>query len=155
MKYEDVKSWLARLVSGNPHFVIGMNNPDGPYMFRWYLIPRNHYLNLYLHKFLRDDDDRALHDHPWWFVSIIIHGRYSEIIPPGEEIKRHRFSIAFRPAIWRHRVILKTKTVWSIVLTGPKIRTWGFWCPQGFVRWQDFTAPNATGKSGEIGRGCE
>lgn len=53
-------NWLKVLLSGKPHFVIG--NADNPYMLRWFILPRNRLFNIYLHKFLRDDDDRALHD---------------------------------------------------------------------------------------------
>lgn len=60
-----------------PNFVIG--RPEDPYLLRWFLVPRNRFLNVYLHKFLRDDDDRALHDHPWWFVSVVLKGTYREV----------------------------------------------------------------------------
>ena len=68
-----------------PDFVVGADNPEGAYLNRWYITPwRGWYQhvpemqrtrwqrlamgfarllpNLYLHQFLRDDDDRALHD---------------------------------------------------------------------------------------------
>ena len=63
MKWADItlvalgRDWFKTLISGKPHFVIG--GADDPYMLRWYLIPRNRRFNIYLHKFLRDDDDRA------------------------------------------------------------------------------------------------
>jgi hypothetical protein len=40
-----------------PDQVIG--GRERPYMLRWYLIPRNRFCNIYLHHFLRSDDDRA------------------------------------------------------------------------------------------------
>ena len=54
-------NWFKTLCSGRPHFLI--SDQADPYLHRWYVIPRNRFLNLYLHKFLRDDEDRALHDH--------------------------------------------------------------------------------------------
>lgn len=45
-----------------PDVVIG--GDASPYMRRWWVIPRNRRFNVYLHHFLRSDDDRALHDHP-------------------------------------------------------------------------------------------
>ncbi|SID67872.1 Protein of uncharacterised function (DUF550) [Mycobacteroides abscessus subsp. abscessus] len=66
-----LRKWL-RL---EPHQPIGAEG-EAPYLLRWYVIPRNRWLNIYLHKFLRDDDDRALHDHPWWFVSLMLWGQY-------------------------------------------------------------------------------
>lgn len=150
----------------DPDFIIGPN--DNPYLLRWYLWPKNRFCNLYLHKFLRSDDDRALHDHPWWFISILLRGSYSEVTNNRIIRRRNRLSIAFRKAEHRHRVVLdkeltlnsqdlpldlgvKFLPVWTLVLTGPRVREWGFWCPNGFVHWRDFTKGN---KGEEIGKGC-
>ena len=38
-----------------PDFVVG--KPEDPYLLRWWVIPRNKRFNVYLHKFLRSDDD--------------------------------------------------------------------------------------------------
>lgn len=154
-----IKDWLKTLFSGKPHFVIG--GGSSPYMLRWYLLPRNRRFNIYLHKFLRDDDDRALHDHPWWFVSIILKRGYTEVTENGE-IDRRAGSIAFRPATHRHRVVLDkwtefyagttvTEPCWTLVATGRKHRTWGFWCPKGFVPWHQFVDAK---DNGNVGRGC-
>lgn len=131
--YASGLSWLQRLFSGKPHQIIGGENGD-PYMLRWYVIPRNPLLNIYVHKFLRSDDDRALHDHPWWFVSLILRGSYIEHTPGGARI-RDAWSIAFRPAETRHRVQLLINMMtgrelpcWTVIVTGPKRRGWGFWC---------------------------
>ncbi len=148
-------NWLTTLLSRKPHFVIG--EPENPYMLRWYLIPRNPWLNLYLHEFLRDDDDRALHDHPWWFVSIMLKGMYNEIRENGHRGQvRGAPSIAYRRATDRHRVVLETRDgkvvpCWTIVITGPKVRDWGFWCPKGFVVWHEFCARD---NEGSVGKGC-
>nr|WP_234797011.1 hypothetical protein [Mycobacteroides chelonae] len=95
--------WLRKWLHRQPHQIIG--GRDRPYLLRWYVIPRNRWLNIYLHKFLRSDDDRALHDHPWWFVSLILKGRYHEVTE-GLVRRRHSGSVAFRRAEWRHRVVL-------------------------------------------------
>lgn len=149
-------NWLRTLLSGRPHFLIGTKNR--PYMLRWYLVPRNPWLNVYLHKFLRDDDDRALHDHPWWFVSWMIHGRYTEQLAECTFVDRAWPSVAFRRAEHRHRVILAKDPqgepipCWTVVITGPKTREWGFWCPLGFVPWHVFCDREDTGS---VGKGCE
>jgi hypothetical protein len=41
-----------------PDFIIG--GAERPYMLRWFLLPRNEVFNIYYHRILRDDDDRAL-----------------------------------------------------------------------------------------------
>ena len=159
MKRPSIWNWFKRLISGEPHFKIG--GSDSPYMLRWFVLPRNGRFNIYLHKFLRDDDDRALHDHPWWFISIMVKGGYVETLACEHEdvvIERKSPSIAYRSATARHRVALfknsdgTAKPCWTIVITGRKAREWGFWCPKGFVPWQKFVAQD---DEGNVGKGCE
>ena len=133
--------WLPRLLSGNPHQIIG--DPDAPYLRRWYLLPPNRHLNIYLHHFRSSDDDRALHDHPWAFASILIAGAYLEITDSASTL-RTPGSIARRRADHRHRIQLVTKPdgtergCWTLLITGPHRRQWGFWCGRRFVPWQQF-----------------
>lgn len=165
-----------------PHLIIG--GLDRPYMLRWHLIPKNRMFNVYLHKFLRSDDDRALHDHPWLFnMSILLTGSYIEEKPANRKdwpkdmerarIKRRRFIPYFRWGKAPHRVELmqedvfiescafdrgfyedkKEKPVWTIFITGPRVREWGFYCPKGWRLWKEYVS-NGPGTS-DIGRGCE
>ncbi|EIC64345.1 hypothetical protein [Mycobacteroides abscessus] len=53
--------WLRKWLRLEPHQPIGAEG-EPPYLLRWYVIPRNRWVNVYLHKFLRDDEDRALVD---------------------------------------------------------------------------------------------
>lgn len=131
-------------------FIIG--GEERPYLFRWYVIPRNPWFNIYLHKIVRSDDDRALHDHPWWNVSIILRGGYVEVTPK-KWIWRVRGAVIFRAARTLHRLVLTDSfpECWTLFITGPRIRDWGFACPKGWVHWKDFTG----GRNGElVGRGC-
>jgi hypothetical protein len=154
--------WLTTLLSGRPHFIIG--DPKEPYLLRWFLIPRNPWFNLYLHKFCRDDIDRALHDHPWASLSIVLRGGYYE----HTDESRRWFgpgSFIFRGATYRHRVELRVpvrplssleerEPAWTLFLTGPKVRVWGFWCGEDgkrFVPWDQFVDRENTG---EVGKGC-
>ena len=152
--------WAAGWWSGGPHFIIGPR-----YLLRWYVIPRNPWLNVYLHQFLHDDEDRALHDHPWRFVSIMLRGKYREVVSfPAHGnghyhfIERSSPSIAFRSADYAHRVVLKRDVkdrpvpCWTLVVTGRVTRDWGFLCPQGWRHWKEFTAES---DYGQVGRGCE
>lgn len=59
-------------------FRIPPNEAIPVYMQRWWRIPRNWAMNCYLHIVRRSDDDRALHDHPWWNFSIVLDGGYFE-----------------------------------------------------------------------------
>lgn len=157
-----LRQWVSGWLSGEPHFIIGQR-----YLLRWYVIPRNPWLNIYLHKFLHDDEDRATHDHPWNFVSIMLWGGYLEFVGKLREsplYERRVLSIAYRPAEHAHRVILHRRygdgaiqPAWTIMITGPVIRDWGFWCPkERWVHWKVFTAFNeGKGDYGQTGRGCD
>lgn len=151
-----------------PDFVVG--EPEAPYLRRWWLIPRNRFLNVYLHQFLRDDDDRALHDHPWAWCSILLHGSYIEhtIAAGGVHRRRERGAPSIKfSGPWRaHRIeLLKIRdfvetqpgndrpiSCWTLFITGPRMREWGFHCPKGWVHFRRFTNPANTG---EAGAGCE
>ncbi|AKC41222.1 TPA_asm: hypothetical protein PROPHIMCPROF_30 [Mycobacterium phage McProf] len=156
------KRWLRKLIRREPHQLI-YNSYGELYLKRWYVIPRNPLLNVYVHQFIHSDDDRAPHDHPWWFVSWVLKGHYFEHTDTGV-IRRERWSWAFRRAVHRHRVELPSEPTWNfdrdewqevpawtLLITGRRVRQWGFWCPTRytvglepynsaarFVPWQDF-----------------
>ena len=177
---------LQRFVANKrpPDFVLQEDDGRRVYLKRWWIIPRNRWLNIYVHQFLRSDDDRALHDHPWWFVSLMLQGMYTEVTDTARTVRsapepwRLFFGdrpLAFRPATWRHRVELiatpewceiagtmltngmsgvppkREIPCWTLIITGRRVRTWGFWCKQTlltisgrhvqsdrFVPWQEF-----------------
>lgn len=145
------------------------------YLRRWWVIPRNKHFNIYLHHFLESDDPDALHDHPWNWASVILKGQYWEHTEHGLFLRR-----AFRPrfgeATDMHRVelttelvvkptsqpgeyetVLEEKPVWTIFITGPKKRDWGFKCPSGWRLWSDYVSrkerADGTGENG-VGAGC-
>lgn len=138
-----------------PDFIIG--EPQRPYMLRWYVIPRNRFLNIYLHRVLRSDDDRALHDHPWVNCSILLAGSYVEhVIEAGgieRRMERGPGSIVIRRAKAAHRLEIRPfHEAVSLFITGPRIRQWGFHCAKaGWVHWERFCLPT---DKGQIGRGC-
>lgn len=75
-----IAKWGRKLMTSRPaDFVIGKE--DDPYLMRWWVLPRNKFFNVYLHLFMRSDDDRALHDHPWWNASFVLDGGYFEHMP--------------------------------------------------------------------------
>lgn len=143
-----------------PDAIIG--GTEDPYMLRWWIIPRNRFFNIYGHQFLRSDDDRALHDHPWLFnISYIAVGRYIE--HTKATLLGHMRSYGtwkFRWGKSPHRVELlpgpngSLMPCWTIFITGPVVREWGFYCPKGWVHWKVFTNKTDDNIS-TIGRGCE
>lgn len=147
---------------------------DGrPYMLRWNVIWPNPLFNVFVHRFVSNDTD-PVHDHPWPSVSIVLLGSYRESGLDGMARREFR-DVVFRSATAPHRITLFHDVIYRIVrradgwgyenaavaveprqavtlfITGPKVRDWGFHCPNGWVHWRDFTA----GANGEfVGRGC-
>ena len=143
-------------MSRNPDQVIG--GIENPYLLRWYLIPRNPIFNIYVHLFMRSDDDRALHDHPWANCSVILDGEYTEHqIAQGGIHRRtvHRqgdMCIRWSGRI-AHRIELTKGPCWTLFITGARYRQWGFHCQEkGWVHWKRFVD---TDDIGAVGKGCE
>jgi hypothetical protein len=153
MMFDFIKRWALRTTaSRRPDVFIG--GEINTYMRRWFAIPRNPIFNVYLHEFVRSDDDRALHDHPWWNMSLLLDGEYTEhtIAAGGVEsrVVYHAGQMKFRHARFAHRIELHAGPCKTLFLTGPRLRVWGFHCPKGWRDFKEFTKPGATN---EVGKG--
>lgn len=144
---EHLRIWAKDLMAARaPDFVIGDN-----YLRRWWVLPRNEFANVYLHHITKSDDDRALHDHPWANSSLVLAGGYIEHTPEGS-FHRKPGDFVSREATALHRLeVLPGMDALTIFITGPKVREWGFDCPQGWRHWQDFVSGD---DAGQVGRGC-
>ncbi len=126
-----------------------VNCDHDPYLHRWYVL-RTERLGLFIHKFVRSDEDRALHDHPWPFFVIPLWGGYVEhsdrplhpwpgCLCPRVDVKRRVWPIIsarYRDTTFRHRVeLVKERPSWSLFFRFTKIREWGFWPKEGFILW--------------------
>lgn len=169
-----IDRFIERNSNRPPDFVIrGGRAEDDPAVYRWWIIPRNRFFNVYLHKFMQDDD-QVLHDHPWPSLTLILKHGYSERqfvtmpvdgqpLPETVLIRRAVFKPVFRPATTAHQVVVdkgfngETFHSWSLFFTGPKYRMWGFWCPgNGKAHWKPYLEYSADGNAyGTTGKGCE
>jgi len=109
------------------------------YLIRWFVI-RTERFAVFIHKFVRSDEDRALHDHPWDFIVVPVWRGYiehSELLsyPMHRRVYPVLGSRA-RAATYRHRVeLIDGKPSWSLFFRFKRIREWGFWLPEGFIKW--------------------
>ncbi len=138
---------------------------------RRYFIRRSGDKKVFLHFFARSDDDPDLHDHPWAFTSYILLGGYDEetftlgdardrnelvsILKLGwghapltfntEKRRVRPLTKNVRQASHAHRVLLRGKPCWSIVIAGPRTRTWGFVKPDNtWIEWRTYLGLPAT-----------
>lgn len=145
-------------------FKVIPNCAGDAYLIRWYIFSTS-WITLFLHKFVRGDEDRALHCHPWSFLVVPIWRGYIEHsdrpmrrdpsepwrtetcslqeLQTGRVATRRRvwpiISARYRPATYRHRVeLIAGKPSWSIFFHFRRQREWGFHPPDGFVHWKQW-----------------
>ena len=134
---------------GRVQVIFGQNPQKSAYLVR-YILFKSKYTSIYIHRFLRSDDDSP-HDHPWPFLTYVVTGGYYEYLYDTSVSKhennqytsywnykydfRYPGSIAFRKPTDIHRVFVmeeysiieRHKAPLTICLIGPRIRRWGFW----------------------------
>lgn len=151
--YKGLASWAHEYIEAHPKPDFFVGPPDDHQLQRWFILPRNDLRNVYLHRFLRSDEDRALHDHPWDNTSLILDGTYVEHMSGDVRAQRCPGQVYSRLAAVAHRVELFDGPVITLFFTGPVIREWGFHCPQGWRHWREFVSELPGGN--HIGKGCE
>lgn len=111
---------------------------------------KNRWFNVYLHKTTGSDTDRALHDHPWINCSVVLRGGYIEVLET-RRVWRRTGSIVFRRSVTPHRIVLPRGQIetWSLFVTGPAIREWGYRLPNGWCQWQSFKGHRAVDRAAE------
>jgi len=98
--------------------------PTCPYVIRWRF--ETPLFSIRLHHWLAPDDDRAKHDHPWDFTTFVLKGGYTDASPAGDEHLRAP-AIRHRAATHQHTVFPDPGGAWTVIVTGPIVRHWGFW----------------------------
>jgi hypothetical protein len=147
---ERVIRWMVRRSQKTPYFHLGT------YMDRDWLLPRwcldKHRdgswwlkpwmpFGIRLHHIKRSDAGRDLHDHPWWYLTIILVGEYWETTQPAHMTEYDFFihrrtagSVAFHSTSFKHRLdVPENRTALTLFIHGRKARTWGFHTDDGFV----------------------
>ena len=93
-------------------------------------------LSARVHHILRSDDDRAFHDHPWTYLTLVLRGGYTEHKPmfdksgicignstewigPGRLVMRQADS-------WHRLELPSGQTAWTLFMTGKYRQRWGF-----------------------------
>jgi hypothetical protein len=152
-----VCGWFSKLMCSLFYYEDITKTVDGAeslYLRRWFLWgwspasndprPRR---GIYLHHICRSDDDRDPHCHPWDFTTVVLRGGYVDEQWSAWGTGRAVFglepcgpgAIRRRRAEHLHRVqLMPGRSSWSLVLTGPKRRSWGFMTLDGWKGWRDY-----------------
>lgn len=121
--------------SPRTRFILKFNErlglPSCPYVVRWRF--ETPWGSIRLHHWLAPDDDRAKHDHPWNFVTFVLKGGYTDSSPSGDEHLKAP-AVRYRGAEHQHTVFPDPGGAWTVIVTGPKLRKWGFWVNGKFMK---------------------
>lgn len=104
------------------------NDPLGkkecPYAYRW--VFNFGLFSIRIHKWIRSDDKRYFHDHPWSFITFVLKGSYTDV-SPNKKDDLNRWSIRYRKSTHKHYVKVKKGGALTLLVTGPQTKNWGFW----------------------------
>ena len=104
------------------------------------------WFGVYLHDIHKDDGDRAPHNHPWSFASVVIRGYYTERVYPDplgrsshyiEQTHRAR-SLHRMGRTAAHRIVDAAPGLKTLILTGPRQASWGFFVAGQHIDWSDY-----------------
>ena len=114
----------------NPFLLKEIISKEGIVHFKRYGI-QTPWFGIYLHFIYKADEDKHLHDHPWNYTSIVLKGSFVEQRPSGSllfNVKRlYPGDVVRRKAGEFHKIYaLMTPAVYTLFLTGPRIREWGY-----------------------------
>lgn len=171
MKLRRLARYLARKAREvekrrRPDFVVGRGH-----MIRWYLVPRNPLANVYLHKHC-GDDPADMHDHMYASISLVLSGSIAEyyveearkvhnmgrklssngsydLVRAARRRRLEEGQVVVRSSRMAHRLALRSSEAWTIFVTGPRVKSWGFWCPRGFQPFERYVERRG------LSSGCE
>lgn len=167
--FDAFAGWVIRRALRTPYR--HLRHADGrPYMDRYWLfrIGGGEYpwFGARVHHILSSDNDLAMHDHPWPFVSIILRGGYREVRLacdfPRERnwytnvgdratlVTSHDYTagaVLFRRAsTWHLLHLAPGQEAVTLFITLPKLQSWGFLWRSRKVDWREFD--RLTGREG-------
>ena len=136
-----LSAWLFKAVANRPMRVIEVGGK--PYLERYFIgtwLGRK----IWLHRFVSEDAERTVHNHPWTALSVILTGGYSEevarrALAPSNDKRHYRFvlnysyhdliapSINLITAKHMHRIVSVMPNTWTLMLVGKRHgRGWSF-----------------------------
>lgn len=135
--------WLYQKVQGRAYHHI--YSGGDLYMERFWVVKESplHRFSARLHKIVRSDADRHLHDHPFHYLTIILFGGYTEVTENEDGIRVSRWygpgSVVVRRATSAHRLILPHNSyALTLFLMWKVDRQWGFWVNKRWVYWRHY-----------------
>jgi hypothetical protein len=127
---------------------------EGIVHFRRYRLLQTPWCAVYIHRIMKSDEDKHMHDHPWGFYSFILEGAYKEItcLAPDfdlnnpKELTYYSGNLAHHTAEDCHKLTLISSSVLTLVFVYGKRRVWGYQTEQGWIDFKSYRALKNEGK---------
>ncbi|GAG85425.1 unnamed protein product [marine sediment metagenome] len=109
-----------------------LGRPECPYLYRWTFLFFGY--SIRIHHWLKSDDRRYFHDHGSDLISIILKGRYKNVVPAPERHDGKKEIEVKAGQIWRaeaeakHYLDIPTEGAWTLLFFWPK-RSYGIVIP--------------------------
>lgn len=138
----DIVTALHAIADAHPGRMI-VGRDGSTYLERYTLADLPDGGHVFLHRFLRSDEDRELHNHPWPGESRILLGSYREERRIDDRVVARIYRAGntntLAPDTF-HRIELLSSEVWTLFTTGPRVQSWGFWDREtkAFTPWREF-----------------
>ena len=101
-----------------------LGRPECPYLYRWTFIFFGY--SIRLHHWLRSDDKRYFHDHPFNFVSFVLKGHYTNVTPTGKtEVTQGSYWYAKGDGV--HYLDIPKGGAWTLLFCSRPYKKWGFY----------------------------
>lgn len=157
--HRDDGTWETTRKQG-PFRRLTLRRTDGRvYLDRWG-IGSDRLGAIMLHRMQAPDPGVDLHDHPWFFVSIVLRGGYFELRAStreaadmareaaaglrsrnGHRVARYPFTVKTMRLDECHTITdLIAGDCWTLVIRGPRRRRWGFYLADGWMAEADYDA---------------
>lgn len=103
-----------------------LGKPECPYAYRWVFIFFQY--SIRIHKWIRSDDKRHMHDHAWNFRTFVLKGSYIDVSEQnGQIIKEIVNTTVYRKAFHKHYVEVPKEGCITLLFCSKPYRKWGFW----------------------------
>ena len=115
-----------------------LGKEECPYAYRWCFITP--YFSIRVHRWLRSDDKRYMHDHPWSFTTIVLKGSYTDVSVENKdsdtliEDKLKFLSIRKRTSSHIHYVRINKPNTYTLLFTSNIENKWAFFVNKKFYR---------------------
>lgn len=148
-----VFEWLIRRAKRTPYMHITSADGSDVYMYRYWLFNaypwpagaerswwRERLPSIRLHRIMRPDTDRDLHDHPWNARTLILDGFYQEIREGNYPLHVRMAGTSAHLSFGEfHRIInVSSGGVWTMFITWKYRGTWGFKVNGVKVPWRTY-----------------